>query len=136
MHRLIDQHPAEITPLCRHFGVRRLEVFGSAARGDDFAPDTSDVDFLVEFEPDSSMPPLQQFFGLAEALERLVGRRVDLVEKGAIRDPFILSSIERSHELVLCRVMRGLTYDTFRAPSPRYWIFLPDWMPLPEHQAM
>jgi predicted nucleotidyltransferase len=100
MHRLIDQHRAEIAPLCRHYGVRRLEVFGSAARGDDFDPDTSDADFLVEFEPNNALPPLQQFFGLAEALERLVGRRVDLVEKGAIRNPFILASIGRTHEVV------------------------------------
>jgi predicted nucleotidyltransferase len=97
LHALIDQHRAEIALLCRRLGVRRLEVFGSAARGDDFDADTSDADFLVEFEPHS---PLQQFFGLADALERLVGRRVDLVEKGAIRNPFILASIERSHEVV------------------------------------
>jgi uncharacterized protein len=99
MHALIDQHRAEIALLCRRFGVRRLEVFGSAARGADFNPDTSDADFLVEFAPDSTLPPLQQFFGLVDALERVVGRPVDLVEKGAIRNPFILASIERSHKV-------------------------------------
>lgn len=85
MHRLIDQHRADIATLCRQFGVLRLEVFGSAARGDDFDPDTSDADFLVEFEPNSKLPPLQQFFGFVDAPERLVGRRVDL--GGKRRDP-------------------------------------------------
>ncbi len=38
----------EITVICRRHGVARLEIFGSAARGDDFDPDNSDADFLVE----------------------------------------------------------------------------------------
>ncbi|WP_239992158.1 hypothetical protein [Rhodopila globiformis] len=46
------------------------------------------------------MPKLRQFFGLAEALEGLLGRPVDLVERGAIRNPYILASIERAHEVV------------------------------------
>ena len=100
MHRLIDQHRAEIALLCRRYGVRRLEVFGSAARGADFDPLTSDADFLVEFEPESGLPPLQQFFGLAEALQRVLGRSVDLVEPGAVRNPFVLAGINRARELV------------------------------------
>lgn len=100
MHGLIDQHRAEIAKLCLHYGVRRLEVFGSAARGTDFNPRTSDADFLVEFEPDSSLPPLQQFFGLAEALERVLQRPVDLVESGAVRNPFILAGINQAREVV------------------------------------
>lgn len=40
----------EIAELCRRFRVRRLDVFGSAARDTDFI-DESDVDFLVEYEP-------------------------------------------------------------------------------------
>ena len=100
MHTLVDQHRADIALLCRQYGVRQLEVFGSAARGTDFDPATSDVDFLVEFEPDSGLPTLRQFFGLAKALEGLLGRPVDLVERGAIRNPYILADIERAHEVV------------------------------------
>jgi len=75
MHTLIDQRRAEIALLCRRFGVRQLEVFGSAARGDDFNPDTSDADSWSSLPPDSTLPPLQQFFGLADALERVSGAR-------------------------------------------------------------
>ena len=46
---LIAQHSDELTELCRRHHVKRLEVFGSAAVGD-FDPDTSDIDFLVEFD--------------------------------------------------------------------------------------
>jgi predicted nucleotidyltransferase len=84
VHPLIDQHRAEIATLCRQYGVRTLEVFGSAARGTDFDPDRSDADFLVVFEPPSGMSALHQHFGFAEELERLLGRKLDLAERGAI----------------------------------------------------
>ncbi len=100
MHPLIDQRRAEIALLCRRYGVRQLEVFGSAARGADFDPATSDADFLVAFEPGSRLSPLEQFFGLAEALERLLGRPVDLVEPGAIKNPFVLADINQAREVV------------------------------------
>jgi predicted nucleotidyltransferase len=100
MHDLIDQHRAEIAQLCRRYGVRQLEVFGSAARGTDFDPATSDADFLVTFEPRSDLGPLGQFFGLADALGHLLGRPVDLVERGAIRNPYILASINQVREVV------------------------------------
>jgi uncharacterized protein len=80
MHASIEQHRDAIADICRRFGVRRLEAFGSAARATDFHPDTSDADFLVEFVPDSRLRPLEQFFGLTEALEQELGRSVDLVE--------------------------------------------------------
>nr|WP_204848093.1 DNA polymerase III subunit beta [Rhodopila globiformis] len=75
-------------------------MFGSAARGVDFDPATSDAGFLVEFDRNSNLPPLQQFFGLAEALESLLDRHVDLMETGAVRNPFILAEIERAPEVV------------------------------------
>ena len=100
MHALIEQHREAIADICRRFGVQRLEVFGSAARATDFRPDTSDADFLVEFVPGNGLPFLQRFFGLEEALSHLLGRSVDLVEPGAVRNPYIRASIDRSREVV------------------------------------
>jgi len=48
---LIAERRAAIADICRRFGVSRLAVFGSAARGEDFDPARSDVDFLVAYEP-------------------------------------------------------------------------------------
>lgn len=73
-----------LAALCGRYGVARLEVFGSAARGSDFDPKRSDYDFLVEFEQRSDLSPLDQFFRFAEALERLLGRPVDLLERKAL----------------------------------------------------
>ncbi len=75
-------------------------MFGSAARGVDFQPDVSDVDFLVVFDPASRLPPLDGFFGLLAELSSLLGRPVDLVEAGAVRNPYVLASIERNREVV------------------------------------
>ncbi len=84
MHAEIADKRQELIALCLRYGVARLEVFGSAARGGDFDPARSDADFLVEFKPESVLSALEQFFGLAEALERLLGRPVDLVERKAL----------------------------------------------------
>ena len=80
----IEEKREAFAALCRRYGVARLEVFGSAARGIDFDPKRSDFDFLVEFDQRSDVPPLKQFFGFAEALEQLLGRSVNLVERAAI----------------------------------------------------
>ena len=100
MHALIEQHRDQIADICRRYAVRRLEVFGSAARGTDFNPETSDADFLVEFVPENGMPFLTRFFGLSEALAEVLGRPVDLVEPQAIRNPYVRASIDRAREVV------------------------------------
>jgi len=100
MHSTIQEHQTAIAVLCSRYRVRRLEVFGSAARGDDFDPVNSDADFLVEFDSLQDLPSLKTFFELRQELSTLLGRDVDLAETGAIRNPFVLASIEQSRELI------------------------------------
>src|ERR1700722_3923057 len=100
MHTEIEKHQQALIALCRHYGVVRLEVFGPAARGADFDPAKSDADFLVEFDKDSGMSALDQFLGFSEALGRLLGRSVDLVEVSAVRNPCLRATINRSKELI------------------------------------
>lgn len=83
-----------IVSLCRRFGVRRLSVFGSAAT-EAFDPERSDVEFLVEFDPDTQHR-FDAYFGLKEQLERLLGRPVDLVMPKALENPYFTASVERS----------------------------------------
>ena len=56
--------------------------------------------FLSRDEAGSGLAPLEQFFGLANALEDLLGRPVDLVEPSAVKNPFIRARINRSREVV------------------------------------
>ena len=100
MHAYIAEKKEELAELCRRYDVIRLEIFGSAARATDFDPDTSDADFLVEFNPDSTQSPFEQYFGLVEALRETLGRPVDLVETRAIQNPYLRVAINKSRELV------------------------------------
>ena len=100
MHTTIADKKEELADLCQRHGVTRLEVFGSAARGTDFDPQTSDIDFLVEFRLDNQRAPLQQYFNFAEALRQTLGRPVDLVESAAVKNPYLRTAIDKSRELV------------------------------------
>lgn len=83
MHRDIAERRAKLAELCRRYGVIRLEVFGSAARGGDFNPAHSDADFLVTFAP-AARNDLGAFTDFKDELEALLGRPVDLVERAAV----------------------------------------------------
>ena len=82
MHAYIEARRDALAALCRRHGVARLEVFGSAARGG-FDPERSDADFLVTFTT-ATRNDLAAFLDFKEALERLLGRSVDLVERDAL----------------------------------------------------
>ena len=95
----IESRRAAIAELCARFGVRRLELFGSAATGA-FDPGRSDVDFLVAFDVDAHPSRFEQYFGFKEALEALFSRPVDLVEEGASTNRYFLESLNKSRRLL------------------------------------
>ena len=95
---LLEDKRLELARVCRRRGVRRLELFGSAARAD--FDGASDFDFLVEFDPASVLPALERYFGLKEDLEALLGRTVDLVMPAAVRNPYVRAEIERDRKLL------------------------------------
>lgn len=66
----------KIAQFCRERGIKRLSLFGSVVR-DDFDPEHSDVDVLVEFLPGQT--PGYGFVHCRDALESMMGRKVDLV---------------------------------------------------------
>jgi predicted nucleotidyltransferase len=93
---LVDKMDA-IRQACKHFNVVRLDIFGSALR-EDFEPDRSDIDFLVDFGP---MPPFDKpdaYFGLLNELRTILGTEVDLVMVGALKNRYILDDVNRSKQ--------------------------------------
>jgi uncharacterized protein len=95
----IESQRAQIAEICARQGVRRLEVFGSAATGA-FDAARSDFDFLVEFDPAQRFGAFDQYFGLKEQLEALLGRPVDLVVEGASSNRYFLESVNKSRRLL------------------------------------
>jgi len=81
LRELVEGKREEILRIARAHGARNVRLFGSAARGD--ADETSDVDFLVEFEPGTS---LLQHGAMIADLEELLGRRVDVAPEKTLRE--------------------------------------------------
>jgi predicted nucleotidyltransferase len=95
---LITAHHQSIEDLCRTYGIRKLEVFGSAATGA-FDPATSDIDFIVDlggYEPGVA----KRFLRFADALEALLGRKVDLITDEQIQNPYFRFSVDQSRERI------------------------------------
>jgi uncharacterized protein len=99
MNEIVQARLEDLRLLCERYNVERLHLFGSAAQ-DDFDPNTSDLDFLVEFQPMPHVEHARSFFGLLESLEKLFGRRVDLLEPGPIVNPYLKRSIEESRRIL------------------------------------
>ena len=85
-----------VAEVCRRYRVKELSVFGSAVRGDMRAD--SDIDVMVEFEPDARIG-LLKFMSLGEDLERLFGRKVDLVTKRGLK-PWVRPNVLREAQVV------------------------------------
>ena len=93
----IDQE--RVADFCRRHRIRRLALFGSVLR-DDFRPD-SDVDVLVEFEPDAVVG-LIRLAGIEIELSQLLGRKVDLRSPGDL-SRYFREQVVQSAEVVYAR---------------------------------
>ena len=90
----IEVDRERIAEFCRRWKIKEFAFFGSVLR-DDFRPD-SDVDVLVSFVPDSHWS-LCDLMDMEDELAGLLGRKVDLVSRNGLRNPF------RRHEILRTR---------------------------------
>ena len=99
MVELLSDKRQAIAELCAHYGVVRLDVFGSALR-DDYRPGESDVDLLVEFGPMDGYAKAEAYFSLLDELRTLLSTNVDLVMTGAVKNPYIARDIETTRQVL------------------------------------
>lgn len=96
VNSLIADHSGEVAQLCRLYQVERLDLFGSAASGE-FAPERSDLDFIVadlrDVDPD---PRFSRHLELQAALVRVFHRPVDLVIDQPFRNPYFPEAVEET----------------------------------------
>lgn len=98
MQNIIADRIDEIAILCRQHGVGSLYAFGSVCN--DRFGDFSDVDLLVTFEPMSFGDYADNYFSLANNLEELLGRPVDLVTEKSLSNPYFIDSINQTKILI------------------------------------
>jgi predicted nucleotidyltransferase len=80
LEALLKAKRDEILQVCAKYGARNVRVFGSVARGE--ADEQSDIDLLVEFEPNRS---LLDYAGLCVELQELLGVKVDVVSDRGLK---------------------------------------------------
>ena len=89
----LDLRRPELTALCRRLCVQKLDGFGSAVT-DRFDPNTSDLDFVVSFEPLAPARYADCYFTLREELASLFGREIDLVTEQSLANPYFRARVE------------------------------------------
>lgn len=98
--KLIELNIQKIIEICRRFHVRKLWVFGSI-----LTPrfnENSDVDLCVDFDWDN-IPLLESadnFFDFQYALEDLLGRRIDITDDSAVRNPYFREELNETRQLI------------------------------------
>ena len=98
--KLIELNLQRIIDLCRKHKVKTLAVFGSILT--DRFNDRSDVDLLVDFDTTDheNWDYVTNYFDFRDALERLFGRKVDLIEEGGLRNKYFIANLNRTKQMI------------------------------------
>ncbi len=96
---IIEKNKNRLIELCRKYHVIQLDVFGSAVT-EKFNAETSDIDFLVQFDSSLKQNRFDNFFALRRELTTLFGRDVDLVEPGGLRNPYFIEQVNQTREKI------------------------------------
>ena len=98
---LIERNINKLTILCKQHKVKELYIFGSILT--QRFNDSSDIDFLVQFDKIDILDYFDNYMDFKEKLETLFGREIDLLENQAIRNPIFRKVLDRDKKLVYDR---------------------------------
>lgn len=99
MNKIIHDRLEALKALCRRYKVKSLYSFGSVNTSR--FTDKSDIDLLIDFEPDVSIEEYTDyFFLLREHLTELFKRKIDLVTRRSLSNPFFIEDVEQSKQLL------------------------------------
>lgn len=98
MERILSDNIEALKHLCQKHKVVQLYAFGSVCT-DRFSP-SSDLDFLVDFEPMEFGDYADNYFQFCEALEKLFKRKVDLVTLRSLSNPYFIKTVDRTKKLI------------------------------------
>jgi uncharacterized protein len=95
---LKQQISSNCADLCQRYGVKRLGIFGSVARGED--REDSDIDLFAEFENPLPDHMADRYLGFIADATKQFGRRVQLLTPRMVRNPFLRRSMERDLTII------------------------------------
>ncbi len=98
MHRILKDNIDKIHVLCMQHGVRSLFAFGSVCT--EQFDEASDIDLLVSFEPMDYGAYADNYFSVAEKLEALFRRPVDLITDKSLSNPYFIDSVNLTKMLL------------------------------------
>ena len=98
--QLIEINIRKIIDICKRFHVRKLWVFGSILTSR--FNDKSDVDLCVDFDKSriDIFDYADNFFDFQYALEEIFGRKVDITEDGAVKNPYFRQELNKTRRLI------------------------------------
>ena len=98
--QLIEINIRKIIDICKRFHVRKLWVFGSILTNR--FNDKSDVDLCVDFDKSriDIFDYADNFFDFQYALEEIFGRKVDITEDGAVKNPYFRLELNKTRRLI------------------------------------
>ena len=95
---IIDRNIEDLKRLCTMYNVEKMYLFGSVLNSN--FNNESDIDFLVKFKSIELSKYFDNYMDFKENLEKLFGRKVDIVEEQTLRNPILINSINKSKELI------------------------------------
>ena len=95
MEKILTDKLKEIIVICKKHNIDSIAVFGSAAKNE--MNENSDIDFLVKFSNKINvLDYADNYFSVHEKLEKLIGKKVDLVSVKSLKNPILISEINNS----------------------------------------
>ena len=98
---LIDKYNSQIVTLCEKHNVNELSVFGSILTSE--FNNNSDVDFVVDFKDVERKVYADNYFNFKKSLENLFNRKIDLLEKIALKNPYFIQVLNDTKKMVYVR---------------------------------
>ncbi|MFC2098886.1 nucleotidyltransferase family protein [Bacteroidota bacterium] len=99
MHSIIENNLNQLNEICKTFDVKRLYVFGSLST-DKFEEDSSDIDLIVEFDQIDPIKKGEMLLSIWDRFEELFGKRVDLLSRTQVRNPYLQKGIDATKQLI------------------------------------
>ena len=98
MNKIIDEHIDQIRAICVDYNVKSLFAFGSVVT--DRFSDSSDIDLLISFNSMDYGDYADNYFNLADKVEDIFQRQVDLITDKSLKNPYFIDSVNKTKTLL------------------------------------